>query len=775
VDTRLLLILLAALGAMLTMATTARAQQQPQPLPDGTAVGICEQVNLGETTITANDVVRDKFGGGGEANADSWDQSGTRYVRLYGATDNDLRGVTFTATAGEGVTFRAGSLGAIQTGPDTPGTLDNQGYIVPATGFSGPVISADGKTVTLSVANMPAKSAFTFNVIVDAENPSADIVVMEKMQGTLVNCDAPPPVIPPPDVCERVLAGRTVIPAGPGDVVVRDKYGDRGETNADAWSSNADSWIENGVRYIRLYGATDDALSNVTFTSTATQGFTFKAGSVGDVITGSPRGMGQLYGNGYTAAVGTPGTPVISPDGKTVTLTIGSMPAKSAFAFTVIATPDGSGQPLVADELLRGAIDDCSVPPPPVIPPEGICEQIVTGRTIIPAGAGDVQVRDKYGDGGEINADSWTTGTARGIRLYGATDNHLNGVTLTFTAAQGFTFTGTNITVRLVGSEMCIRDSTVEATGIGTPTISADGKTITLTVANMPANSAVILSDITAVPDGTGQPLVIDEIMSGTLVNCTGTLPVSTVTGVCEPGNDIVTVGTGAGFTGVFNGWGAGTVTYTTQPGYVFWINGAPATTHTETVAEVDVSACPVTPPPPPTVTPEQPTPPTPAQPTPAQPTTAGTPAPAPAPAAAPVPVQIAGVALKPTTLRIRKVGPTTIRAGARVTYTVRVTNTGRVRANNVVVTDIIPNGMSFHRATLRASLLRGKIVMRIPTLAPGATRTIRVTFRLNRQAKGLRTNIVTARANNAKAVRAVTRARVVAVAGAIQVPRVTG
>ena len=36
---------------------------------------------------------------------------------------------------------------------------------------------------------------------------------------------------------------------------------------------------------------------------TAAQGFTFEPGSAAEVITAQGRGMGALYGNGYTEAV----------------------------------------------------------------------------------------------------------------------------------------------------------------------------------------------------------------------------------------------------------------------------------------------------------------------------------------------------------------------------------------------------------------------------------------------------------------------------------------
>lgn len=104
---------------------------------------------------------------------------------------------------------------------------------------------------------------------------------------------------------------------------------------------------------------------------TAAQGFTFEPGSAAEVITAQERGMGALYGNGYTEAAEDIGTPVISDDGSTVTLTVGSMPAGSAIAFNATPVMDDSGQALVIDETMVGtgdATDDGSAPGDPAQP-----------------------------------------------------------------------------------------------------------------------------------------------------------------------------------------------------------------------------------------------------------------------------------------------------------------------------------------------------------------------------------------------------------------------
>lgn len=158
--------------------------------------------------------------------------------------------------------------------------------------------------------------------------------------------------LPTAQACEQVLGGRTLMPVGAPDIAARPKYGTGGETNADGWGSGA-------TRTFRVYGATDNALTNVTFTAKAAQGMTFVPGTTSAVLTGSPTGMGQLYANGYTAAATGIGAPVVSADGKTVTLTIAEMPTGSAFAFSVNAALDGSLQQMVIDELMVGTLKGC--------------------------------------------------------------------------------------------------------------------------------------------------------------------------------------------------------------------------------------------------------------------------------------------------------------------------------------------------------------------------------------------------------------------------------
>lgn len=202
------------------------------------------------------------------------------------------------------------------------------------------------------------------------------------------DADLPPlPEAPAVGQCEAAQLGRTVWSVYDSDITERDKWTTdysgthtpTGETNADGWG--ASSGTEAGAtRTVRLYGATDEALTGVTYTVTATQGATFVAGSVTTVTT---PGGGQLQNNGYTVAVEGVGTATISADGTTLTVTIDSMPADSSFSLnvTMVLTgakaDDGDALPIVLDHLLLGDQEGCTV----VVPTEEPTQQPTAERT----------------------------------------------------------------------------------------------------------------------------------------------------------------------------------------------------------------------------------------------------------------------------------------------------------------------------------------------------------------------------------------------------------
>jgi uncharacterized repeat protein (TIGR01451 family) len=109
------------------------------------------------------------------------------------------------------------------------------------------------------------------------------------------------------------------------------------------------------------------------------------------------------------------------------------------------------------------------------------------------------------------------------------------------------------------------------------------------------------------------------------------------------------------------------------------------------------------------------------------------------------------------TTLGIRKTAPARALAGKRITYVIRVRNRGRVAARNVVLTDRLPAGLVFVRATPRATVRGRAVTMRLGRILPGKVRTVRITVR-HTGAAGRKVNTAYAKASNSVRVRGVAR-----------------
>ena len=136
-------------------------------------------------------------------------------------------------------------------------------------------------------------------------------------------------------------------------------------------------------------------------------------------------------------------------------------------------------------------------------------------------------------------------------------------------------------------------------------------------------------------------------------------------------------------------------------------------------------------------------------------------------------PIVVIGV--QTTTLRIDKRGPAMVKAGQIITYTIKITNTGKVTADNVIMRDRIPASMSLAVKTPGVKLVKGQIEVQVGTLAPGASKTITVKFRIDRRATGSRTNTAIASAANAPTVRDSARTKVIKIDTRVITPRVTG
>lgn len=103
--------------------------------------------------------------------------------------------------------------------------------------------------------------------------------------------------------------------------------------------------------------------------------------------------------------------------------------------------------------------------------------------------------------------------------------------------------------------------------------------------------------------------------------------------------------------------------------------------------------------------------------------------------------------------LRVRKSGPRRVRAGARTSYVIRVTNRGRSVVRGVTVTDLLPDGMSLAGRPRGARLQTGRVVWRLSALRPGRTRALRVRVRLDAGIAGRRCNRVVVRMPGASTV----------------------
>jgi uncharacterized repeat protein (TIGR01451 family) len=140
-------------------------------------------------------------------------------------------------------------------------------------------------------------------------------------------------------------------------------------------------------------------------------------------------------------------------------------------------------------------------------------------------------------------------------------------------------------------------------------------------------------------------------------------------------------------------------------------------------------------------------------------------------------PVGPSGTPVRPAaraSLAITKRGPGRATAGQLVPYTITVRNTGRAAARGVVITDTMPAGMTLARRSAGVRMVGGRLTWRAGTLAPRASRTVRVQLRLDSQAQGSRCNVAQATAQNARRVSDTVCTRVTPIARRVQ-PAVTG
>ena len=186
----------------------------------------------------------------------------------------------------------------------------------------------------------------------------------------------------------------------------------------------------------------------------------------------------------------------------------------------------------------------CGDLPKPATPELTKCQITTVDRTVWSPYSRDINERSKYSGSwgseepkwGEANADGWFTsrgeakvGDSRTLRLYGATHKDITNATLTFQAVQGLKFDASTINTISNPGAGALKDNGFKNTveGLGEIKVSEDGKTITVAIEHMPANSAFsfningILTGETLEGSPVLAPIVLHNWLTGTDSECT--------------------------------------------------------------------------------------------------------------------------------------------------------------------------------------------------------------------------------------------------------------
>nr|WP_306428535.1 MULTISPECIES: LPXTG cell wall anchor domain-containing protein [unclassified Corynebacterium] len=196
------------LSAVLVQPAHAQPDPNPAPaLPTAAQCAQCQVELIGQTRWDQGDrdiSQRDKYWNGqldtatggmfGEVNSDGWFSAGdvgadgwtegeVATMRHYIATREALENVTYTIEAVQGATFQSITAG------DTPahGQLQNNGYTNKVEGVTSE-LSADGKTITVKIAYMPAMSSFSLNASTQKDQNLDSIYVNHHALGTQIDC-----------------------------------------------------------------------------------------------------------------------------------------------------------------------------------------------------------------------------------------------------------------------------------------------------------------------------------------------------------------------------------------------------------------------------------------------------------------------------------------------------------------------------------------------------------------------------------------------------------
>lgn len=186
----------------------------------------------------------------------------------------------------------------------------------------------------------------------------------------------------------------------------------------------------------------------------------------------------------------------------------------------------------------------CGDLPTPATPKLTKCQVTTVDRTVWSPYSRDINERSKYSSSwgseepkwGEANADGWFTsrgeakaGDSRTLRLYGATHKDLTNATLTIKAVQGLTFDASTINTISNPGAGALKGNGITNTveGLGDIKVSEDGKTITVMITHMPANSSFsfningTLTGETLEGSPILAPIVLHNWLTGTDSECT--------------------------------------------------------------------------------------------------------------------------------------------------------------------------------------------------------------------------------------------------------------
>ncbi|MFC4224506.1 DUF11 domain-containing protein [Lysinibacter cavernae] len=95
------------------------------------------------------------------------------------------------------------------------------------------------------------------------------------------------------------------------------------------------------------------------------------------------------------------------------------------------------------------------------------------------------------------------------------------------------------------------------------------------------------------------------------------------------------------------------------------------------------------------------------------------------------------------SSIEVKKTGPATVSPGGEITWSIRVSNTGALDANEIVVTDALPKGLTFDSATEGGTAADNVVSWILPGLAAGTDIELRVTARLSTEASSPIANCV--------------------------------